>query len=437
MDLRVDARLMNSSFKRQYCAREVGFRTPSPPAQSPVAFNPHRISAQHITEAKRRKLVHGAIHEVNDVNAYASSRLPRTQPTSCPVPHQHVAAASSKSLPNVVPSSLDVMATLATATQRSNTAQHDQGHQPFERNSQHARAGIRHPPDSHRYQFGREQARSGYIVQHAQSSNAASDCVSAPSSSYVPHQASTRLEGNSNVDQRDLDTSIQEAELLMNFVYASTQATPRVRTESSSSEPTQAWPRPLRHHSPPPPAHSSPPKASATRHDPALRRSSKQPDSRHSVVVAAVHIPPVSDSVTSHQAQDAISHEIVNDQMLNQPPNGTQVAISGQQTEAQSTRKYSDSTLLQNEQPNMAATPNAAQSTRQTNACASCHLLRRTINGLHDLWISCNGCKMWYHHNCAGFENERKVRDVDKYYCKECEPRHGATTCELSTGPCP
>jgi F-box/leucine-rich repeat protein 10/11 len=63
--------------------------------------------------------------------------------------------------------------------------------------------------------------------------------------------------------------------------------------------------------------------------------------------------------------------------------------------------------------------------------CASCGNVR--TSDLHDFWISCNGCKSWFHHTCVGFKTEREVKDVDKFYCTSCEPRFGSTTCELGT----
>jgi F-box/leucine-rich repeat protein 10/11 len=47
---------------------------------------------------------------------------------------------------------------------------------------------------------------------------------------------------------------------------------------------------------------------------------------------------------------------------------------------------------------------------------------------LKDEWISCNGCKQWFHFDCAGFKKAHEVRDVDKYFCPPCEPAHGKTT---------
>lgn len=62
--------------------------------------------------------------------------------------------------------------------------------------------------------------------------------------------------------------------------------------------------------------------------------------------------------------------------------------------------------------------------------CAACSTSRErtTTSDEMDEWISCNGCKEWFHIDCAGFKKAHEVRDVDKYFCKSCEPKHGQTT---------
>ncbi|KAL1961832.1 hypothetical protein VTN77DRAFT_1001 [Rasamsonia byssochlamydoides] len=65
-------------------------------------------------------------------------------------------------------------------------------------------------------------------------------------------------------------------------------------------------------------------------------------------------------------------------------------------------------------------------------SCAACNLVRISINGDEDqgevTWINCDGCKRWFHIVCAGFKNDREVRTVDKFICRECRPIHGQTT---------
>ena len=64
--------------------------------------------------------------------------------------------------------------------------------------------------------------------------------------------------------------------------------------------------------------------------------------------------------------------------------------------------------------------------------CASCRFGRNSpaIENDNDAtsWISCDGCKAWFHFACAGFKTDREVRSVDKYRCRKCKPLYGATT---------
>ncbi|KAI9725567.1 MAG: JmjC domain-containing histone demethylation protein 1 [Chrysothrix sp. TS-e1954] len=66
--------------------------------------------------------------------------------------------------------------------------------------------------------------------------------------------------------------------------------------------------------------------------------------------------------------------------------------------------------------------------------CASCSMSRNTSNGYQDLWISCNGCKSWFHTTCVGIDKERTVKDIDKFHCKSCEQSHGPTTFVRKSG---
>lgn len=62
--------------------------------------------------------------------------------------------------------------------------------------------------------------------------------------------------------------------------------------------------------------------------------------------------------------------------------------------------------------------------------CAGCSNSRDrpTASSEMDEWISCNGCKRWFHIDCAGFKKAHEIRDIDKYFCATCEPAHGKTT---------
>ncbi|KAK5738597.1 JmjC domain-containing histone demethylation protein 1 [Elasticomyces elasticus] len=65
-----------------------------------------------------------------------------------------------------------------------------------------------------------------------------------------------------------------------------------------------------------------------------------------------------------------------------------------------------------------------------STVCAGCSIAREAAiaNSVMDEWISCNGCTKWFHIDCAGFKKAQEIKDVDKYFCKACEPKHGKTT---------
>ncbi|KAE8416839.1 hypothetical protein BDV36DRAFT_296699 [Aspergillus pseudocaelatus] len=63
--------------------------------------------------------------------------------------------------------------------------------------------------------------------------------------------------------------------------------------------------------------------------------------------------------------------------------------------------------------------------------CAACNLVRIPMDTGEQgdvTWISCDGCKRWFHIVCAGFKNDREIRTVDKFICRGCRPVHGQTT---------
>ena len=74
--------------------------------------------------------------------------------------------------------------------------------------------------------------------------------------------------------------------------------------------------------------------------------------------------------------------------------------------------------------------------TQSTNApvepeliCAACKSSESVVKvGDGEQWIGCDGCKEWYHYPCAGFNSEREVREVNKFYCEPCRPKFGETT---------
>lgn len=64
-------------------------------------------------------------------------------------------------------------------------------------------------------------------------------------------------------------------------------------------------------------------------------------------------------------------------------------------------------------------------------SCAACNLVRIPVDTDEHgdvTWISCDGCKRWFHIVCAGFKDDREIRTVDKFICRQCCPIHGRTT---------
>lgn len=73
--------------------------------------------------------------------------------------------------------------------------------------------------------------------------------------------------------------------------------------------------------------------------------------------------------------------------------------------------------------------PKAQQLAEPDLICASCKSSDSEVKvGDGEQWIGCDGCKEWYHYACAGFNSEREVRDVNKFYCEPCRPKFGQTT---------
>ncbi|ORY13267.1 hypothetical protein BCR34DRAFT_481252 [Clohesyomyces aquaticus] len=78
---------------------------------------------------------------------------------------------------------------------------------------------------------------------------------------------------------------------------------------------------------------------------------------------------------------------------------------------------------------NAAYVANGAPPVVELPVCAGCNSSDSdTLIGDGEQWISCDGCKGWFHFGCAGFKSEREVRDVDKFYCDACSPDFGKTT---------
>jgi F-box/leucine-rich repeat protein 10/11 len=106
-----------------------------------------------------------------------------------------------------------------------------------------------------------------------------------------------------------------------------------------------------------------------------------------------------------------------------------------QQLAAPSTSLRAQSVPLGGEQVISAPAPDLRRPTKKAVVeqpdliCAKCKSSDSEIKvGDGEQWIGCDGCKEWYHYACAGFNSEREVRDVNKFYCDPCRPKFGETT---------
>ncbi|KAL8772183.1 MAG: hypothetical protein Q9209_002618 [Squamulea sp. 1 TL-2023] len=83
-------------------------------------------------------------------------------------------------------------------------------------------------------------------------------------------------------------------------------------------------------------------------------------------------------------------------------------------------------------QPSLQSENAKAACALEPATCAACNFTRNSTSAENDSestsWISCDGCKCWFHFACAGFKTEREVRAVDKYRCRGCKRIHGPTT---------
>ncbi|KAI9738801.1 MAG: JmjC domain-containing histone demethylation protein 1 [Cirrosporium novae-zelandiae] len=103
---------------------------------------------------------------------------------------------------------------------------------------------------------------------------------------------------------------------------------------------------------------------------------------------------------------------------------------------AETSTKHAPTEAIQDPPTNQTSEPlmesinmqGGSQSTQTT--CAKCNEAGAMLEGDSEMtsWISCDGCKRWFHASCVGFSNERDVRSVDKFSCEECTPIYGPTT---------
>ncbi|PWY69206.1 PHD finger and JmjC domain protein [Aspergillus sclerotioniger CBS 115572] len=108
----------------------------------------------------------------------------------------------------------------------------------------------------------------------------------------------------------------------------------------------------------------------------------------------------------------------------------TKSAVNGMPSGARSSIHATDITQMPTDQPSKVEDDTEFEDSSQAS-CAACNLVRIPIDTGEQgdvTWISCDGCKRWFHIVCAGFKNDREIRTVDKFICRGCRLVHGHTT---------
>ncbi|PYH88031.1 JmjC domain-containing histone demethylation protein 1 [Aspergillus ellipticus CBS 707.79] len=111
-------------------------------------------------------------------------------------------------------------------------------------------------------------------------------------------------------------------------------------------------------------------------------------------------------------------------------PSTTRIALKGIQSDTQSLLHAAAVAPMPMGQSSRAEDKMEMEESGQAS-CAACNLVRIPVDTGEQgdvTWISCDGCKRWFHIVCAGFKNDREIRTVDKFICRGCRPIHGQTT---------
>lgn len=142
-------------------------------------------------------------------------------------------------------------------------------------------------------------------------------------------------------------------------------------------------------------------------------RAADLSSSRNGLFASSTTIPPRPQSAQGPRLQEAFSPSppAANDRSASVPPTTPMMIYAGPSPSG-----------------SMQKRPGRPRKLKENTICASCHFSPNSLAGETESWLQCNGCKSWYHFACVGFKNEREVRDVDKFYCKQCTPKFGKTT---------
>lgn len=65
---------------------------------------------------------------------------------------------------------------------------------------------------------------------------------------------------------------------------------------------------------------------------------------------------------------------------------------------------------------------------KEETKCAACKWEHENFpSGEFVDWLQCNGCKEWFHIQCAGF-TKKEIQKIGKFHCVKCRPKLGKTT---------
>ncbi|GKZ38496.1 JmjC domain-containing histone demethylation protein 1 [Aspergillus brasiliensis] len=108
----------------------------------------------------------------------------------------------------------------------------------------------------------------------------------------------------------------------------------------------------------------------------------------------------------------------------------TKLAMNGRPSDTQAQHSMHTTSLARMPMEHSSRVEDDAEESNQAS-CAACNLVRIPMDTGEQgdvTWISCDGCKRWFHIVCAGFKSDRELRTVDKFICRECRPIYGQTT---------
>lgn len=435
MDPIRSSRTFTSSFKSEHTYRPRDFRTPSPP----LAFI-EPIAPTHDEELDSR-----LPHKPSVLKLERSNHTPRH--------HRHHSSA------------LDIIAAVATSPTYLDSPSHQRP--PFspisaiDNQSPHFPAHIRHT--------------SQPSILHQRST---SEQSSLRNSHYFPDRpATSHVDHDLSLSSHNPDPLEQDAQLLLNFANASHLRTPQSNnTHARSTLSTDPWhyndqkspqiskfvdrdshqdpsqatgvqisltgppPEKPRVHRGWPKGKPRGPRAPNTDTTKATRVNKRKvnkanPDGQKSTKKSKTHrtlsslspLTPTSSAQVRHEFKSSRPRRHSHSGILAHHPNQTTKPQRHSSAPLSDTYPSHKSGLWAFAKPRPRGR-HAIQGPIEVTICEACKLEQNSSNGLQDFWIGCNGCKNWFHTTCVGFETERKVKDVDKFYCNSCEPRFGKTT---------